>query len=168
MMASFFTVDTQGPRITNTVSNLTFNCVRGVRDTLIAWIKNKGGYTASDLCSNSITWKNFNFSITSSNTIIQTGGGSIDNGPYPQLPNGICNWTMNISWIAADECGNESATPGTTTFTLNDNVAPYFLNPPSDTFTTCNKIPAAASITVNDDCDRSVTALLQETSTKSA
>ena len=167
LMASFFTTDTQGPKITNTVPNLTFNCVRGIRDTLIAWIKNKGGYTASDLCSNSITWKNFNFSITSSNTVIQTGGGSIDNGPYPQLPNGICNWTMNISWIVTDECGNESATPGTTTFTLNDNVAPYFLNPPSDTLTICNKIPAPASIIVNDDCDRSVTALLQEVSTKS-
>lgn len=74
---------------------------------------------------------------------------------------------MNISWIVTDECGNESATPGTTTFTLNDNVAPYFLNPPSDTLTICNKIPAPASIIVNDDCDRSVTALLQEVSTKS-
>jgi gliding motility-associated-like protein len=168
MMASFFTTDRQGPRITNTVPNLTYNCVRGVRDTLIAWIKNKGGYVASDLCSNSITWKNFNFSISSSNTVILTGGGSIDNGPYPQLPDGICNWTMNISWIAVDECGNESATPGTTTFTLNDNVPPLFVNPPADIAAVCNNIPRAVNIVVSDDCDRSVTATFQETSTKSA
>lgn len=168
MMASFFTTDTQGPRITNTVPNLTYNCVRGIRDTLITWIKNKGGYTATDLCSNFITWKNFNYSISVANSVVQTGGGDIATGPYPQLPDGICSWKMNISWIAVDECGNESATPGTTSFTLNDNVGPTFVNPPLNNITVqCDKIPSPATISVIDDCDKTVIASLQETSTKS-
>ena len=160
--ATFFTTDTRGPRIVNSVPNLQYRCVKGIRDTLIAWIKKSGGYTAMDACSNSISWKNYNYSISSNNTEIQTGGGNIDNGPYPAVPDGICQWIMNISFIAADECGNESGTPGTTTFSVIDDIAPIFVNPPADITVNCSKVPAVVDAVVSDDCDKSVKPVLTQ------
>ncbi|MBK8517760.1 MAG: hypothetical protein IPL55_16185 [Saprospiraceae bacterium] len=164
--ASFFTTDNRGPRITNSVPNPKYTCVQGIRDTLIAWIKKSGGYNMVDDCSNSIIWKNFNYAISSANNIIQTGGGSIDIGPYPMIPDGICQWVMNISFIAADECGNESGTPGTTTFTVTDNVAPIFINPPADITVSCDNVPPVVEAIVIDDCSKSVKPELSESTTK--
>ncbi len=164
--ASFFTTDTKGPRLLNAVSPVQYNCMVGIRDTMISWIQKKAGYTASDDCSNSVNWKNFNYAITHNNVVIQSGGGSIANGPYPMIPDGICMWKMNISFIVADECGNETGTPGTTSFSVTDNVAPVFNNPPQDVTVDCNDIPPVPVVTVTDYCDKSVIPVFTETSTQ--
>jgi len=95
--ATFQTTDTKGPRILNAVPNKQYNCIAGIRDTLIQWIKNRAGYQAADDCSNAVTWKNFNFAITANNVVIQTGGGTISSGPYPMIPDGICQWRMSAT-----------------------------------------------------------------------
>jgi gliding motility-associated-like protein len=164
--ASFFTNDTRGPRIINPVPNQKYKCVKGIRDTLIQWIKNQGGYLATDECSNSISWKNFNYSITSGNNIIQSGGGSISGGPYPSIPDGICEWKLNISFIVADECGNESGTPGTTSFSVTDDVAPVFINPEPDITVDCDKVPDPKAPVVEDACDFGVKPVLMQTTTR--
>ncbi|MBC7884315.1 MAG: gliding motility-associated C-terminal domain-containing protein [Saprospiraceae bacterium] len=164
--ASFFTTDNAGPTI-NTVPNVQYNCVLGIRDTLITWIQNKGGYIASDLCSNSVNWTIFQYAIFSGNTIINTGGGNIQNGPYPMIPDGICNWRMNINFFVADECGNQTITPGTTTFTVMDNVDPVFVSPPANITVSCENIPAVPSLAATDYCDKSVIPVLSQTSTRS-
>ena len=56
--AKFYTEDNQPPTI-NSVPNVAYSCQVGIRDTLIQWIRNKGGYTATDACSDSVRWTRF-------------------------------------------------------------------------------------------------------------
>ena len=164
--ASFFTTDNMGPTI-NTVPNVQYSCFEGIRDTLIQWIRNKAGYIASDICSNAVTWTTFQFAITANGMVIQTGGGSIANGPYPNIPDGICNWRLNINFFVKDECGNQTITPGTTTFTVIDDVAPVFINPPVDVTVSCDNVPPPANVMAVDYCDMSIIPVYTQTSTKS-
>ncbi len=165
--ASFFTTDTTGPSH-NSVPNVQYNCVVGIRDTLISWIRKKAGYNATDQCSNFVNWINFQYSISSAGIVIQSGGGSIANGPYPTIPNGICNWRLNINFFVVDECGNQTITPGTTSFTVIDNVAPVFISPPTDITVNCDQIPSPPTIMVIDYCDQSVVPVLTQSSTQSS
>lgn len=164
--AMFFTTDVSGPVI-STTSNVQYDCVAGIRDTLIRWIKNKGGYAATDFCSNSVQWTTFQYSISTGSSVLTSGGGSISNGPYPAIPNGICNWHMNINFFVRDECGNLTITPGTTTFSVADNVAPVFINPPADITVDCDKIPAVPTVQLIDYCDTAIMPVFTETSTQS-
>ena len=164
--ASFFTTDTKGPKLLNSVPIVHYDCIEGIRDTLIKWIRNRAGYNATDDCSNSITWKNFNYAISQNNIVIQSGGGSILNGPYPLIPDGICDWRMNISFIVADECGNETGTPGTTSFNVTDNIAPFFNSLPEDITVDCDKIPVVPNLSATDYCDRSVLPVYNFSSTQ--
>ena len=163
---SFFTEDTKGPAIINSVPIVQYNCIEGIRDTLIQWIQNKAGYVAVDDCSNSVIWKNYNFVITENNIVIQSGGGNINTGPYPMIPDGICSWRMNVSFVVADECGNETGTPGTTSFNLTDNVPPVFNNFPPDITVSCENIPVPPVITSTDYCDKSVVPVFSQSSSQ--
>ncbi|MFZ1748562.1 MAG: hypothetical protein WAU01_00145, partial [Saprospiraceae bacterium] len=163
--ASFFTTDVTGPTFNN-VPNAQYNCIAGIRDTLINWIQNKAGYVATDACSNSVIWTNFQFAITTGSTVISSGGGSIVNGPYPMIPDGICNWKININFFVQDECGNQSITPGTTSFSVLDNVAPVFVNRPIDVTVQCNDIPPPTAPIVLDYCDKNIFPILRQTSSR--
>lgn len=162
--AYFYTVDNVGPTI-NTVPNVQYNCVTNVRDSLISWIQNKAGYIATDACSFPVTWSTFQYAILVGNTPVQSGSGNIANGPYPTIPDGVCNWTLNINFFVRDACDNLTITPGTTNFRVLDNVAPVFVSPPMNVTVDCSKIPSP-TITAVDYCDMSVTPILVETSTK--
>lgn len=164
--ASFFTTDVTSPTI-NSVPNVQYNCVEGIRDTLIAWIKNKGGYTATDLCSNTVQWTTFTYAISSAGIDLISGGGNIMSGPYPMIPDGVCNWILRINFFVRDECGNQTLTPATTTFTVRDNIAPIFVQKPADITVNCNNVPNAVSPTILDYCDKSVTPVLTTNSTQS-
>jgi gliding motility-associated-like protein len=153
--ASFFTTDVTPPTINN-VPKVQYNCVQGIRDTLIAWIKNKGGYIAFDLCSNSVQWTTYTYAIASNGIDLITGGGNISSGPYPMIPDGVCNWVLRINFFVQDECGNLTITPATTTFTVTDNVPPVFVQRPADITVSCDNIPIASFPSVIDYCDRSV------------
>jgi gliding motility-associated-like protein len=166
--ASFSAIDTIGPVITNEVPNISLSCTATTRDSLIAWIQSHAGYIATDVCSDQVTWTTFVYQISSNGTIIDPGTeGSIANGPYPQLPTNVCNWVMNISFNVVDECGNISGTVGTTTFSVVDNVAPDFVNPPSNITINCTASSQAATLTATDACSPSVTVNVSTTSTQS-
>jgi hypothetical protein len=165
-IATFQTIDTIGPVI-NVVGNVNYVCFEGIRDTMIQWIKNKAGYIATDLCSNSVIWSTFQYAVSDNNGVLLSGGGSINAGPYPMIPDGICSWTLNINFFVRDECGNLTITPGTTSFNVVDNVAPVFVNPPKNITVDCDKIPTAPNPVVIDYCDKSVEAILTQTSTQS-
>jgi gliding motility-associated-like protein len=162
--AYFYTVDYLGPNI-NAVPNVQYSCVANVRDSLISWIQNKAGYVANDACSNPVTWSTFQYAILSGNMAIQSGSGNIANGPYPTIPDGVCNWTLNINFFVRDLCNNLIITPGTTNFRVVDNVAPVFVSPPMDVTVDCSQIPSP-TISAIDYCDMSVTPILVETNTK--
>lgn len=149
--ARFFTFDNTRPSLV-VPPNVSISCTPEIRDTLIRWIRNKGGYQAADDCSNILTWTRFQYSISQGNTIIQTGGGTINNGPYPTIPNGVCNWRMNINFWVEDECGNETVTFGTTFFQVTDDVAPVPVNPPADVTVSCDKVPPVLPVVFLDGC----------------
>ncbi len=162
--AKFYTEDNQPPTI-NSVPNVAYSCQVGIRDTLIQWIRNKGGYTATDACSDSVRWTRFLYSISHNNIPIQSGSGLIESGPYPAIPDSICEWRLNINFFALDDCGNEIRTPGTTAFSVTDDVAPVFVNPPKDTIVSCDHVPLP-NIQVVDFCDRSPNITLTVNSTQ--
>lgn len=161
--ARFFTFDNTRPTLV-VPANVTVSCTPSIRDSLIRWIRNKAGYQANDDCSNILTWTRFQYSISQGNTIIQTGGGNIQNGPYPTIPNGVCLWRMNINFWVADECGNETVTFGTTSFTVMDNVAPMVVNPPLDVTVSCENIPDVPQVAFLDGCTQSPSITFTQTS----
>lgn len=165
--ASFFTTDITPPSI-NSVAKVQYSCVEGIRDTLTAWIKNKAGYVATDLCSNTVQWTTYTYAISAGGIDLISGGGNIASGPYPMIPDGICNWVLRINFFVRDECGNQTLTPATTTFTVIDNIAPVFVQKPADITVSCDNIPPVATPTVIDYCDRSVTAILSSFDTQSS
>ena len=161
--ARFFTFDNTRPSLV-VPPNVTISCTTDIRDTLIRWIRNKAGYQANDDCSNTLTWTRFQYSISQGNTIIQTGGGQIQNGPYPTIPNGICQWRLNINFWVADDCGNETVTFGTTSFSVTDDVAPVVVNPPRDITVSCDNIPGIPQVAFLDGCTQSPNITFTQTS----
>lgn len=164
--ARFFTFDNIPPTLI-IPPNVQYKCVAGIRDTLIAWIRNKGHYTATDNCSNTLNWTIYQYSISAGGNVIQTGGGSIANGPYPNIPNGVCAWTMNINFFVLDECGNQIITPGTTTFSVMDDVPPVLMNVPGDVTVSCDSVPLVPNITATDFCTQNMTVQFSQNSTRS-
>lgn len=165
--ASFFTTDVTKPAI-NTVPNVSYKCVDNIRDTLILWIKNKAGYVATDQCSNGVQWTNFTFGFFVNNVQVSSGGGNIASGPYPQIPDGLCQWDLKINFFVRDECNNLTITPGTTTFSVTDDVAPSFINFPADITVACEAVPSPIKPTVIDGCTRNIDPVLTETSNQEA
>ena len=164
--ASFFTTDITPPTI-NSVPSAQYDCKVGIRDTLIAWIKKKAGYVAADNCSNTLIWNNFTYAISSQGVDIASGGGNIALGPYPMIPDGICQWKLRINFFVKDECSNQTITPGTTTFSVTDNVAPVFVQMPADVTVDCSNIPPEDPPQVLDYCDKKVIPVLEVQTTRS-
>ncbi len=149
--------------------NVSYSCIEGIQDTLINWIKNKGKFQATDNCSDTLYWTTFIYNIFDKSTggRISGGRGNIDFGPYPTIPNGICNWGMSINFTVIDECGNSSLTPASIyNFNVTDDVAPRFVITPPDITVSCHDIPLS-SIQVRDDCDSNVNIAFTEESTQS-
>ncbi|KXK37723.1 MAG: gliding motility-associated C-terminal domain-containing protein [Saprospiraceae bacterium] len=165
--AVFYTKDITPPTV-RSVPNVAYTCQEGIRDTLIQWIKNKAGYEATDDCSDSVQWTIFTYGIFVGNTQVMAGNGNINTGPYPEIPDGLCNWTLRINFFVKDQCGNQLITPGTTQFSVLDNVAPVFIGFPDDVTVSCDKIPPATPPTVLDYCTRNILPQLEETSTQNA
>ncbi|MBK8547982.1 MAG: gliding motility-associated C-terminal domain-containing protein [Saprospiraceae bacterium] len=163
--ASFSTIDNIGPSLV-VPPNVTISCVTHIRDTLINWIRNKGGYGATDVCSNTLTWTRFQYSISQGNTVLQSGGGFINSGPYPTIPDGICSWKLNINFWVADECGNQTVTFGTTSFNVVDNIAPAAVNPPVDITVSCSNVQPPPTLTFLDGCTRTPSVIYSQTSTQ--
>ncbi len=163
--ASFYTTDTSPPTF-NTVPNVAYTCHTHIRDTLIQWIQDKAGYVASDQCTDSVLWTNFTYGFFVNNVQISSGSGKIASGPYPIIPDGICDWTMKINFFAQDECQNQSITPGTTSFSVTDNTAPEFLNFPVDITVSCDKIPPVITPVVADGCTANIIPVLTSVSSQ--
>jgi gliding motility-associated-like protein len=160
--ATFSTFDNVRPVITSPVVNQNKDCQPGIRDTLIHWIQNHGFAQAMDNCSDSVEWRNFIWNSSSG----QQGQGNIANGPYPQIPSGICDWSINVSFFVHDECGNN--TPTTGSFRLIDNTPPIFSDQLEDITISCADIPDPMDITAFDDCSGETEINFTEVNTRSA
>ncbi len=163
--ASFYTIDTNPPTY-NSVPNVQYECHTYIRDTLIQWIQNKAGYRVTDLCADTVIWTTFTYGFFVGNNQISAGSGNIANGPYPIIPDGICEWTLKINFFMIDPCNNLSITPGTTSFSVLDTTSPIFIDFPEDIIVSCASIPNAIPPIALDGCTKNIQPILTESSTQ--
>ncbi len=88
--------------------------------------------------------------LVSDNTVI---------GSCPQA------YTRTRTWNFTDGCGNTSSN-FVQVITVSDNTAPVLSGVPANVNASCDNVPSAAAVTAADNCDTSVTPVLNESSTQ--
>ena len=145
--AIFSTIDTVPPQILG--PGITDEQC-GNNDTLALqnWINNHGNATLDDDCSTP-TWSN-NFTWTTA--LGQTGSGVTGAGPYPKPLAHDCDWWVDVTFSAADDCGNTATR--TLRFNIIDTQAPVIANTPVNSILYCPAaLPTVFGGTVTDNCD---------------
>jgi gliding motility-associated-like protein len=145
--AMFGAIDTLPPVITG--SNAAEQC-GGANDqaNVQTWINAHGNATVTDECS-STTWTNFSYSTSDG----QSGNGVFNSGPYPQVQSFNCNWYVDVTFRATDDCGNTGS--ATFRFQIQDTQPPVISALPPDTLSCPNPVPTLASSFITDNCDTS-------------
>ena len=75
-------------------------------------------------------------------------------------------YTISRVYHATDACGNTASV--TQMITVNDTIGPVLSGVPTDAAAACDAVPAAATVTANDNCDGSVSVSFSQTSTQTA
>jgi len=115
-IARYETIDEVVPDITD-ATDLTVECADGSQSTaLLAWLNNNGGATATDVCSEPITWTN---DFVNDLSIVCGSNGRVE-----------------VVFTATDDCGNFSTTSAV--FTIEDTTAPV-LTCPDDISLECSE-----------------------------
>lgn len=144
--ADFAAVDTLAP----TLSGSDFNeqCGGGNDQVnLQLWINIKGNAAISDNCSTA-AWTNYTYTTSDG----QTGSGNFNSGPYPSVAPNVCNWFADVTFNAADECGNTGKIK--LRFNIIDTQAPVISGlAPKITVYCPNPLPAVPAATITDNCD---------------
>ncbi|HRX28228.1 MAG TPA: gliding motility-associated C-terminal domain-containing protein [Saprospiraceae bacterium] len=159
--ASFNTYDNIPPTILVPPPAIVSNCFPGIQDSLESWINNYGYMIAIDNCDGVVGGDLFFWNIQG-----MSGGNTstIGVGPYPQVPDGTCEFQVNITFQRKDGCGNTKSE--NTSFTVIDTIAPTLSYYPPDTTVSCDKIYPADTIIFMDNCDSSPEFDLSESSTQ--
>lgn len=161
--ATFKTKDTTIPSL-NTVSAVSYPCTIGIRDTLIQWIQQKAGYIATDVCSPPVIWEKFIYNLVFDGDTI-AGDGNIFNGPYPVIPDGICQWSINTTFQGKDGCDTIFFTPAAI-LTVTDNQPPVFNIVPPDITVECDNIPSPPVLSATDGCTRNIITQFSQSTTQ--
>lgn len=148
--ATFAAVDTLPPVITG--ANTTEQCGGGNDQTVLeAWINAKGNAALADDCSSAM-WDNFNFTTSDG----QSGAGSFNSGPYPQVQAHNCIWFADVTFFASDECGNSSSKK--LRFQIIDTQPPVITGlAPNITVHCPDPLPVTPAATITDNCDTAPT-----------
>ena len=143
--ATFTIQDTTDPTIVQEAMNQTVECDgQNNQVNFDAWVSNNAGALATDVCGGNISWTN-----------------NYNNQSIP-----ACD-SIQVTFIATDECGNESET--TAWFIVEDTEAPQLLGVPDPINLECDQaIPAPANVIANDICDPNVNLVANETTTQGA
>jgi gliding motility-associated-like protein len=159
LTATFETLDNTDPVITVQPQALDTFCVSDIYQVLEAWLDNRGGTQAEDDCSDQLEWY-FLWNIENTNL---SGYEQVGNKPYElQVLNNLCEFNVNINFIAADDCGNQEAS--FTTISIIDNNTPTFDTLPSDTIVDCDAIPGAIELKAFDLCKGELIVLFESVS----
>ena len=145
--AMFAVVDTLPPIITG-VSPVFEECGGGNdQQALRSWIDNYGNASWQDDCS-SASWTDFSWSSSDG----QSGNGAFGAGPYPQVPANSCDWFVDVTFRATDDCGNVGAR--TLRWRIRDTQPPALsVNQTVSTIFCPQPFPTAFTGTVSDNCD---------------
>ena len=114
--ARFATVDNTPPTIMTSASNFSVECDgAGNVGSINTWLAGNGGATASDLCSNNVTWTNNYNGLTA---------GCVATG------------STTVTFTATDACGLTAQT--TAMVEIVDTQAPFFTAPAANLTVNCN------------------------------
>ncbi len=153
--ATYTIVDSQSPTISPTATNTSVECGSGTEQTdLNNWIASFGGAVASDGCG-SISWQSFDY--TTSDGGADNMVGFADLGSYPVITANDCNWSVEVTFRVADDCGNTSTTMAT--FSITDVTPPVISGIGADATFDC-AAPTPGTPTVMDNCDAAVDVVL--------
>ncbi|MFN5365124.1 MAG: hypothetical protein ACK5CH_06890, partial [Bacteroidota bacterium] len=144
--ADFAAVDTLPPTLTG--SDFNEQCGGGNDQVnLQLWINIKGNAVISDNCSLA-AWTNYTYTTSDG----QTGTGNFNSGPYPAVAPNVCNWYADVTFNAADECGNAGKLK--LRFRIIDTQAPVISGlAPKITVFCPNPLPTVPVATITDNCD---------------
>lgn len=147
--ATFGAIDTLPPVISG--SNALEQCgSNNDNANLQAWIDAHGNATATDECS-ATTWTNFSF-LTSTG---QSGTGVFNGGPYPQVQPNTCDWHVDVTFRATDDCGNTGSK--VLRFEIQDTQIPVIAGFPDTVTLSCpNPVPTLLPAFLSDNCDTSL------------
>ena len=101
---------------------------------------------------------------------VVTATDNCDNNPTVTLNEetiaGTCNgaYTIIRTWIATDECGNEST--GVQEISIGDQTPPTIDPAPADITAECGNVPAAGLLNATDNCGSDVTVTVEDTNTE--
>jgi gliding motility-associated-like protein len=148
--ATFAAIDSIPPVITGV--NKMEECGSTANDNIAiqTWINARGNATVTDGCSGT-TWVNFSY-LTSTG---QSGNGFFNVGPYPQVQAHNCNWWVDVTFRAFDNCGNLGSKK--LRFQIQDTTDPVISGYPDTVMLACpNPVPSLAAQFVSDNCDTSM------------
>jgi len=148
--AVFAAIDTFPPTI-NGPATTTETC-SGTDDQIVLqnWINNKASALLIDECTNA-SWLEFTWKSSTGDI----GNGGFNFGPYPSIPANECNWYVDVTFVAADGCGNIRR--HIARFQLTDNISPTFTGTtPVDTLYCPVVVPIIVPADWSDNCDAAV------------
>ena len=160
--ATFSAVDTIPPDISTPPIDLNMPCNVGASNSLRDWIQRFGDAQATDDCSDEdVIWAQFSWTDSEGNS----GTGTFTNGPFNFVPNALCSWSVDVTFLVQDACGNQQTTQAT--FSLFDNEAPVFQLVLPDTAFNCDNVPSASTLIAMDACEGQIMATVSDNSTQS-
>ena len=142
--ATFSVEDREGPIIIVQAQAQSVSCGQNARDSLLDWTANQGFAEAADVCANSF-WNQFTYQDNLGNA----GFGFLGFDTIP-IPDGVCEWSVDVSFIVEDACGNQNIS--TSSFEIVDDIPPFLSFFPTDTTVSCEDIPLENNITGVDFC----------------
>ncbi len=160
--ATFSTFDNKRPQVISNPTPLNLVCNDESEVTLEEWLDNKGGSVVKDNCTDeeNITW----YFLWSDNQG-KTNYEKVGEKPYNLRIKRLCDYSVDINFVAQDECGNKHAA-FFTTFVSKDESVPEFQVFPADTIVDCSYGIPYPNVKAYDACKGNLEVLLSEVSDK--
>ena len=159
--AKFFTFDNIKPVKVSNPSPLDIVCNEQSDSLLEAWLDNKGGAEVLDNCTSTedIIWR-----ILWQDNHGNNGIDLVGDKPYSLQARDYCEYSVNVNFIAEDECGNKYTFY--TTFNSHDESIPVFNFEPQDTTLDCSSEIPYPNVSAYDACKGNLEVLFSEVSSQ--
>ena len=162
LFATFSVVDTTPPEFDVAPSNLVVQCTANNLSTLSDWINSGGGGSSvQDTCDPAASIISYTWIDIDNNS----GAGIINSPTTIVIPDEICDWSVSVTFLAEDECGNRSE--ANAIFFILDTLGPVFDFVPSDTLFNCDDVPSPFNLIATDACEGFIAAISSDSSTQS-
>ena len=159
--AVFSVADTSPPGVQQNPISTVIQCSATSSEILSSWLDSVGGARLLDSCDINSRFESF----TWTDVLGSSGAGNFSSPPQIPIPEGVCDWSVSVDFLASDECGNEVTVNGT--FFIIDTIPPQFEVIPNDTFFNCDDVPTAFNLVAIDECDGFITSISRDSSTQS-